>query len=306
MNLSRTLFLVVIAFVFYFVTAATVSFLPDIFEHITKSENLETKERLEEFAKNDYVKNGLSALLSVITTIIASSLTTKDKDDSLIPVPSQKRRTSDQKKPKVDDYRQLILAKLDSLKGDYNKIRRELDANAKRLLKINVFARKKLRSSLCFAVVISFSLSHLLAAGIQSVARMSYPIDMQVDPLKFVLEFSQSICLAAFAFIFSFYFFRRYHRLNRSSDFESVFIIGFCGIFCAGLISLTQERPEEYVLLTQNVKLVPYFEIPMVTYFVITKLVVFPVIGLAGAAMAGACKPPRLSSEKRQRRITKK
>jgi Na+/melibiose symporter-like transporter len=190
------------------------------------------------------------------------------------------------------NYTDRVLEQFKELKDDNVKKEAKIKRMGEKLYVLKVFARQKTLICMLSSVALCFAISHIFAAGAQAYFR-TYPLS--TEPWAFLQYFTQSILLSLFAMCIAYCYYRRYLYLVRTTDFKSVFAIGWGGIFVAGLLTMIQTPPEVYaLLLMNNVKDVSYLNWPVIPFLLISKLGVFPFMGLFGAAIAGVSKIPEI------------
>lgn len=320
-----------IAFLMYFLLVIGINSLPELYASITPQKEAakvdDTKKWLQDLSENTLVANGFAAILSVVVAYATNVLTDQkdarplDDDDHDRAENGGKGKTQPRKTR--DEYTQSVLRRFKALQSDRKATQRELQKTVHKLYRVREVARRKFRLATILYVAIGFGLAHIPSqmiqawvrsefqladgppessskevAGAQSAAESEGSSDKEktpvwTEPLRFIVFFTQSICLSVSAFVIAFYFHRRFIKVVRRVTWRNGLLIGGGGILCAGCLHLLQDGPEQLTLLLENTGKLDYVRLTVLQYLVVSKLLIFPVFGLLGAGVAGKGWSPR-------------
>jgi hypothetical protein len=300
MNGVKLLVFAIVGIVIYVSTFAAIFFLPQLYEGFVKNPNdPKTQEmvgKLEEFSKHPIVQNGFATFLTLIGLVVTQVVTQKQSDPKLNEIvrdETDRFSTPSRFTKSQSDYVKEVVQTFDRVSND--ELKQQLQRAASNLYKTKRFARGQFRRATIFLVVVCVAFSNVIANGVESIVQGGFNWQNLSEPFRFIVLFSRSLTLAFFAFVISFYFYRRYYRLVGAADLFSIFRIGFWGVFAAGLLLFIQLSPEIFPVVAQNVGRVPYFNVSFITYAFVTRLLIFPSIGFVGSFAAGLLKRPTVT-----------
>ncbi len=107
-------------------------------------------------------------------------------------------------------------------------------------------------------------------------------------PFGHPLMYLQTLLLAAAAGGLSFWVYRGYQRRTHNTDSSAAVMIGLMGIGGAGFLALAQTTPAMFQAMSPEGWNVPLFGqwVPLFYFLVLTRLVLFPALGVGGAMVA--------------------
>lgn len=107
-------------------------------------------------------------------------------------------------------------------------------------------------------------------------------------PVPHPLMFLQTLLLAGAAGGLSYWVYRGYQRRTHNTDSSAAVMIGLMGIGGAGFLSLAQTTPAMFQAMSPEGWNVPLFGqwVPLFFFLVLTRLVLFPAMGVGGAMLA--------------------
>ena len=296
-GMKRAVAIVISGGAVYFFALAAIGFLDEAYLGIVKQppENSENFARhqsivsqLKSFSENDLVKQGLSWILTTFAALAVGAIT-KNDDDEVLDHKVESEPGGIKGQMTKERYVKVLSTKIKRLQGNFSAIQHEHKKRAGELYAVRKFARRKFLVSTTFLVAFCFAFAHVAAAGIEAVVNAYQLYDNKPEPLRFFLLFSQSTALLVCSGLIPYWFYLSYLKKVKKPDLKSMFMIGWTGVFVAGFMGFVQQSPEVYSLQLGNpdVMHIPYFDVHFLTFLMVTKLLVFPMIGMIACGVAG-------------------
>ena len=301
MKTLRAGLVIFVGFLVYVSALATVDNLSEIYGGIVadKEKHKPAIEYLDKLSENELVQQGLSWILATFAAIAVAIFSREREESSPMDEQVESQGTSGKKRQRATEsaYLKRQMAKYDKLKGKHAELRSAYNTTARRLFKTQSFARRQLRSALVLSTALFFAVSCLVAAGFQALVKSLVNESTFPEPLQLLATYPQTLALCISAFFIPFIFYRRYLRIVRLPDFKSSFVIGFVGILAPSLFGFLVEGPETWSLLLsvqhEQIGILPYFGIQMISFLALTRLVVFPLVGLIACWAATVSMPQK-------------
>jgi hypothetical protein len=202
-------------------------------------------------------------------------------------------KTSDVKSEKAEHFDKYVP---DENLNDYKSKLENVYDVARRLKDIARNNRHVAIDAMCYRVAMTggilFAICHIATAGVQGVIHKNYPPGSLTGLWFFVVAFAQTEMLCFCAFLIPYGLHHRFlidsRQSSRAKSWGTIFRIGGLGIFSSGVISIVTLSPEQISTLLSNDSLrsLPVIRLNYITYLTLTRLVVFPILGILGSTLS--------------------
>jgi hypothetical protein len=194
------------------------------------------------------------------------------------------------------EYIASLKAQLERWKSATTKQKEFIVDQGRKLYNAERFAATHFMLATVLYVSVAYAFAHPFAAGMQAIVQGAIPFDAVGEPARFCVLYSQSLTLALGAFTIPALFYSMYIKRVKQRDFNSIVAIGSGGVFIVGFVGFVQLSPEQYVLIisSDGMSNLPYFDVPLLLFLAVSRLLVFPALGLCGTAVVALVQPRAL------------